>query len=273
MAITAHIRTSFSHIGEIDPVFHPSELTLLLGIQATHVRYFVKSNAYNRIIYYGEYTLHHINNDTELAEAIAELMQKDEVLRLAFGKVYAGVTGDFTIVPSMFAGLAEEPGAYVNEIANNLDVSISFNIGEALSSALKQDARKPEVKHLHTSLLEQIPLTPDYNNKLFINVGNETFDLVKFENNSLKLLNTYSFKAPQDFIYFVLLCCEELKINREETDLVLMGEIDRKSELYDICYRYFRSVLFMDAPQGLSFSNAFETFPAHLYFNIYTLGK
>lgn len=272
MSITAHIRTSFSHIGEIDPVFHPAELTLLLGISKGNLRYFVKSDIYGRIVYYGHHTLHHVNNENELAETISDLVKKDEVLALGFGKVYAGVDSSYTIVPVELSFLYNEDGQVKNEI-NGLGINLAFEASTQLQYAIRAAFGNVEIQHLNTTLLKQLSQTLDYNDKVFVNINHESFDLLKFENSSLKLINTYNFKAPQDFIYFVLLCCDELKINRETTELVLMGEIDRKSNLYDICNKYFMQVTFVNAPAGLSFSNAFEDFAPHLYYNIYTLGE
>jgi hypothetical protein len=110
--------------------------------------------------------------------------------------------------------------------------------------------------------------------KLFVNVSLKYFDTIYFRDSQhLQLMNRYKYRADTDFIYFVLLCCEELKLDRESTELVLIGEVDIQSKIYDICYRYFRNIRLIQKPDNLHFSKAFELYPKHLHFNLYNLGS
>jgi preprotein translocase subunit SecA len=92
------------------------------------------------------------------------------------------------------------------------------------------------------------------------------------EAGNLQIMNRYDFKTQTDFIYFLLLCCDQLNIDREKTELVLSGEVDIESKIYDVCYRYFRFISFIRTPENLHFSRAFDIFPKHLHFNLYNLG-
>ena len=109
--------------------------------------------------------------------------------------------------------------------------------------------------------------------KIFANIEQYHFDVLAFsENSTLQLMNRYEFKTQTDFIYFLLLACEKLNIDREKTELVLCGEVDIQSKVYDVCYRYFRFISFVRKPERMNFSKAFDIYPKHLHFNLYNLG-
>jgi hypothetical protein len=140
---------------------------------------------------------------------------------------------------------------------------------------LKAFFPKAKTAHLCSSYLEQLPAYLNENaDKLFVNVHQTHFDVIRFKKgNSLLMMNRYNYKTETDLIYFLLLCCEELNINREVTELVLMGEVKKPSKIYDICYRYFLNIEFIQSPEGFTFSKDFKDYPPHLHFNLYTLTK
>jgi hypothetical protein len=138
---------------------------------------------------------------------------------------------------------------------------------------LKKLFSNAELLHLNSTYLH---LLPEYlvksTEKLFVNVSQSYLDIIRFDGErKLKLMNRYDYQAATDFIYFLLLCAEELKIDRENTELVLIGEVDVQSKIYDLCHRYFRNINFIAKPEAVNFTKAFDVFPKHLHFNLYNL--
>ena len=81
--------------------------------------------------------------------------------------------------------------------------------------------------------------------KLYIHVQSNTFDCLAIQNGNLTLCNTFSYKTPEDFIYYILFCMEQLTLNPESTAVFLLGAISKEDELYDIAYKYIRNVSFI----------------------------
>ena len=129
------------------------------------------------------------------------------------------------------------------------------------------------IVHLSSSFIKALPeYISESADKLFVNIDTDRFDVIYFINqNELRLMNRYEYKTPTDFIYFLLLCCEELKINREEIELMLIGGVDIQSKIYSNCYHYFPKISFIHKPEEIRFSKAFDRFPRHLHFNLYNL--
>ena len=88
--------------------------------------------------------------------------------------------------------------------------------------------------------LEKYTATP----KVFVHVLDGTFDLVILNKGALELCNTYSYRTPEDFIYYILFSLEQLKINPDTVDVELCGNIKESDDLYEIVYQYVRNVIF-----------------------------
>lgn len=93
--------------------------------------------------------------------------------------------------------------------------------------------------------------------KVYIHIQKDFFDCIVLNGSRLLLCNSYSYKTPEDFIYFVLFCLEQLKLNPNEIKTVLCGAVKRDSEWFEILYTYVRNVSFyegdlVDFPQSES---------------------
>ena len=103
-----------------------------------------------------------------------------------------------------------------------------------------------DYKHSSTVLIEN--LLNQYKNLegsfCFVNVTGKHFEIVVIKNKKLELFNFFSFNTKEDFIYYILFTAEQLNLNPEEFELILMGDIEKESELYDIVYQYIRNVKF-----------------------------
>ena len=103
-----------------------------------------------------------------------------------------------------------------------------------------------EYKHSSTIIIEE--LLNQYknlkSNLCFVNVTNSNFEIIVIKNNKLKLFNCFNFKTKEDFIYYILFTIEQLNLNPEEIKLILLGDIEKESELHDILFQYVRNVSF-----------------------------
>ena len=122
-------------------------------------------------------------------------------------------------------------------------------------------------KHSSTVLIET--LLNQYKNQgedyCFVNVSNLNFELVVLKNKKLELFNCFSFKTKEDFIYYILFTAEQLNLNPEEFNLILLGDIEKESELYTILYQYIRNIKFYDPKEQKTLVNGIS---AHANFTV-----
>ncbi|MEZ4857752.1 MAG: DUF3822 family protein [Flavobacteriaceae bacterium] len=81
---------------------------------------------------------------------------------------------------------------------------------------------------------------------VILHVEQDWFDCFVFNNGALQLCNSYPYKTPEDFIYFVLFVFEQLNINPETSMVKLCGAISTESSLYKILYKYIRHISFVE---------------------------
>jgi hypothetical protein len=101
-----------------------------------------------------------------------------------------------------------------------------------------------EYKHFSTVLITNLLSTYRYSEHphIFIHLDRNRMYVVAISNNKLQLYNSFSFKTREDFLYYLLFAAEQLDMDPENFELVLSGDIDKNSELYDIAYTYVRKI-------------------------------
>ncbi len=98
--------------------------------------------------------------------------------------------------------------------------------------------------HYSSIILEQIKLNEknSTNPSLYLNIGLNHIDLTFFKENKLVFYNTFEYISKEDVIYYVLFAIDQLKLNPEETPIVISGKISKEDEYYKIIYKYIRNV-------------------------------
>ena len=101
-------------------------------------------------------------------------------------------------------------------------------------------------KHASTILIEQIlAIEKNANNpKVYVNVSKNHFEMVVINKSKLLLYNTFEYTTKEDFIYYILFTAEQLQLNPELFELIFIGDIDSKDELYIMAYKYVQFVFF-----------------------------
>ncbi len=218
--------------------------------------------------------------------ALTELTESEPILQQSFQQVTIGVAAtQYTILPTEWhtPGTADD---YLNfnhqidgEASTHLDhlekqrLTIPWSIPTRLSTKIKSLFPDAKMHFAGATMLSQV-LTENrysYKKKLFVHVSQQQFDLFYLEKDNLLLFNSFEFKAVEDFIYYTLFACEQLKENPEEVALVILGEIAQDSQLYGQLTRYFKNISFGTRAPGYRFSYQFSFLPLHFYYNLFCI--
>ncbi len=109
------------------------------------------------------------------------------------------------------------------------------------------------------------------NRSLYLNADNSSFNLVYFKDNKLHYHNQFSYRTKEDFVYFLLAAMEQLSLNPEEVRLVLMGDIDKSSNTYELLYRYVRHMSFLERNEAFGYSYALDDLLHHHYYTLFNI--
>lgn len=85
--------------------------------------------------------------------------------------------------------------------------------------------------------------------KMFVHVNDNHFDIVVVQNQKLLLFNSFEYKTPEDFIYYILFTAEQLQLNPENFILEFLGSISENDAFYQIAYKYIRNISLLDVSE------------------------
>jgi len=142
-----------------------------------------------------------------------------------------------------------------------------------LEKTLKKISPSIRIRHHFSPLIEK-NLSVNKNKsgrRAFVHVQDQRFDLIISETGKLLLANTFSFQTSEDFIYYLLFACEQLKMNPETLELEITGEVETNSAISSLAKKYIRNIKFGQRPVETRFAKEFEQFPSHFYHNLFSL--
>ncbi len=271
----SQIKNTFNSVGRLDTAIPPASLVLSLSIAPDAIRYFIHSHSHQQVLFYGNYQLHHVEDDADLANRLQKIVENDEALQLAYYKVFVGLDSAYTLVPDELTFVDNNPHIIpMHQALPDAGLGLHFGISPYLQYKIRERFPAAQVVHQASAFLRFLPQLPAaIQGAVFVNIHGSYFDVIRFTPaGALQIMNRYDFKTQNDFVYFLMLCCSQLNIDRETNPLVLMGEVDMQSQIYEMCYKYFRYLSFVNPPEGLHFAKEFEAYPKHQHFNLYTLG-
>ncbi|RAR73922.1 DUF3822 family protein [Flavobacterium aciduliphilum] len=105
-----------------------------------------------------------------------------------------------------------------------------------------------DYKHANTILVSKL-LEKSKNKddrKMFVHVCENHFEIVVVQNQNLVFFNSFEYKTPEDFIYYILFTAEQLQLNPEHFALELLGSISEGDPIYNRVYTYVRHVTLYD---------------------------
>ena len=100
--------------------------------------------------------------------------------------------------------------------------------------------------------------------KVHVHVFKDSFTCIVSNNSKLQLCNTYSYKTPEDFIYYILFCYEQLGLKPETDTVTLSGAITKDDSLYALLFTYIRYINFEPNNKGVDIKDT----PKHEQFII-----
>jgi len=244
--------------------------SLSVQISLTGLSFLVTASDTKEVLSFSEQKLDNTPTPEEILDVIKKTIESNEKLQHSFTKVtllYA--TNLYTLVP---APLFDETKASDYLKFNSKILANDFISHDTLE---KQDLvvvyvpyininnfffeKYGSFKYYHAAsvLIETIIRAEKFSKetKVYVHVQPESFDCLVVKEGDLALCNTFSYRTPEDFIYYLLFCMEQLKLNPESTEVVLSGAIEKENDIFNIIYRYVRNVSFTSEKfSNMSFS-------------------
>jgi hypothetical protein len=82
--------------------------------------------------------------------------------------------------------------------------------------------------------------------KLCANVRASWVDILCIEKGKLRYFNCFRYRTREDLAYYIIFVMEQLGLNPDTINLMLMGNIERESERFELLYKYIRNIRLLD---------------------------
>jgi len=103
---------------------------------------------------------------------------------------------------------------------------------------------------------------------MIIDFKTDEFSVLILKNNMLLLAKTFSYTSPEDVLYCLLKCCQQLNLTQQTIKLSLAGLIEKDSAVYRELYKYFINLEFESLSAELKLAEALAVHPEHYFSSI-----
>lgn len=219
--------------------------------------------------------------------SLRESLVQDTILRLPFRETKMMLVGPVaTLVPeSLFDADTKE--VYLGAVSNlNSEILVQhdkvkaikavnvFGCPTDLGALIESFFPKASIWHQHTALITGWSKEAERVQKqhVFAHVLNRHLTVAVFDKGNLLYCNSFSYNTVRDFLYYVLLVFDTLKLNPERVPLTLSGEVMPDSEVWRELYKYVRTVLFSTRPNAYRYPSDMPSgLLDHFHFDLFSL--
>ncbi len=105
-----------------------------------------------------------------------------------------------------------------------------------------------EYKNVNSVLVSKL-LDASKNNEekqVFVHIQDTHFEIGVVRNQKLLLFNSFEYKTPEDFLYYLLFTLEQLQLNPETVKVSILGRVHEDDNYFGIAYKYIRNVVLFE---------------------------
>ena len=289
--MSKHIRLTASHVDKALSKFATENYKLSIQLSTNGFSFSVLEINRNKLLSVESYELDKpesispsVTHESVVLLAIEELFLQFKWIGEKFAAVNFIVESDkSTLIPMplfdpseintylKFSHNVSKDEDIISNSMINLEAFNIFSIYKNLREKISSMFPDSTISNISNTLIEGILINhknQNIKNKVFVNVRNSYFDVIIIHGKRLIFFNSFKYKTKEDFIYFLIFVFEQLRINPEEVELVLLGNIRKNSPLYEIAYNYIRKISFAKRSELIKYSYVFDDVPEHFFYNL-----
>ena len=154
----------------------------------------------------------------------------------------------------------------ISENVPSLNLYNIYRLPVSLHSSISRKFSTGKFWHLYTIILKNFSSDPA--GSIFIDFKTDEFSVVVLKEDKLLLCQTFAYTAPEDVLFYLLKCCQQLNLSQQQARLFLSGLIEKDSALYRELYKYFINLEFESLSNEIKLSAALTVHPEHFYSSI-----
>ncbi len=138
-----------------------------------------------------------------------------------------------------------------------------YSINTALNNTILYQFPPIRGIHQYTAFLKKRQVE----DKLTALFYHEKLVVTLFKESKFQLLNSFSYRTPEDVAYILLNICKQF--NARDIALEAGGLIEENSALYKSIYNYFSNIKLMDTSRDYKFGEEITQYPLHFFNHLY----
>ncbi|MEI7499793.1 MAG: DUF3822 family protein [Bacteroidota bacterium] len=144
-----------------------------------------------------------------------------------------------------------------------------FAVPVPVLKAIRSYYPNNKIVHFSSVLIESIWINYKNrinSNKVFIHVREKLFDLMIFDGRQMSYFNTFPFQNHEDVAYYLIFVLEQLNFNPETMPLVLLGNVEKGTGLFELLFKYVRHIEFGRRNETFKYSYILNQLPPQSYY-------
>jgi hypothetical protein len=270
-----------------DPAFdikHLSRHTLAIDLSADHLACAVHDHDRNKFVAIESYSTGKPQSMVQFADQLREIIESAQILNASYQKVRIVWEGkQFTMIPVelfnekqtetyiQFTQSLPASSAVFADTMKNMHAVNAYGIPSIIKETLSSAYPNHKLNHYLTILVESLLIANKnggQNNKTYVNISAQSFDLIVIRDGKLLFCNTFDYRSAEDVIYFILFSFEQLGISAADAGAVLIGDILKPSAIHDLMYKYIRDITFIPRSKAWEYSYVFNDVPGHFHYTL-----
>lgn len=263
-----------------------SDYQLFLQVSKNGLSYTIFNPETNTFIGIESYMFNDIYNDYSLLTPLQALLNQTTILQKNFKKIVVSyVNNRATLIPKpifqannlkvyhQFNFAQQDEDIFKSDFLINLSAYNVYSIPDYIVNAFN-NLSNVVFHHFSTALIESSLLLAKKSKTpviVEVHVLPNSFQITVVKNQQLELYNTFNYQTSEDFIYYLLFVLNQLNIKNDETTIRLTGEVDKNSAIYDMLFKYIKTIEFCELPNDLNYSYVFEQTQKHYHYSLFNL--
>jgi len=276
------------YISLIDKSFRESQTknyTLSVQLSLYGLVFSVFSIEKNKFIGIEAYSFSKLENPAKITSQLDLILNEKPWFAFPFKKVFFLYQNTYnTLIPSVlfeeekkslylgFNQTFQENSRIVFDKLKNTLASNIYYLPNPIVEKVKEFWPNAQIKHFSSVLIEGLMRNFKNNTDpkiLYVNLRENSFDIVNFKVNKLFYYNNFGYRTKEDFAYFLVSTIENLNLNPEDIKIVLMGDINKGMNIYEMVHQYIRNFSFIEKNNNFSYSYIFDDLKSHSYYTLF----
>ncbi|NTW34261.1 MAG: DUF3822 family protein, partial [Bacteroidetes bacterium] len=255
--------------------------TIVIKVSSVNVTYSVFDTTRNIFVAIESWGLKEQWNFNQIMQALDENQEKIKILKQNFQKVIVIIDSPFfTLIPDeLYSPDNAKDYLAFNHTFKHNEKALTDNISNVASKNIywlpfdldvfiSKYFTNYEYRHISTILLNSVFSETKMQDKVLVNISGNNMLITVTVGKELKYCNTFVFHSAEDSIFYLLNVFTQLKLNPDSFPVLLTGEFDENSAVYNLIYKYIRNISFGSRPSALQYFSGINYIKPHLYFSI-----